>query len=289
VDINSKFYPLWRLSFIKGWWSADKGCLVGLVLGCIMAFNNNKLLRQIISIGKKYIEFLLTKIFSRLIPFFILGFAAQMYQTNLLSHIITDYTEIVGWLLLIVLVYIVWIFAIGAGWNFWNTLKHIKNLLPAGAIALTSGCSLSTMPWTISGTSKNLKNPQLANAVIPAPTNIQQIGDCIANTFLCFLIYRYFYGQNPDIMTWVNFSVVFVLARFATTAILGGAIFLMLPIYETYLGFDTEMISIILALNVVLDPIITSCNVLANGALCCIFEKVFYKLENVIWKQPEVM
>ena len=51
----------------------------------------------------------------------------------------------------------------------------------------------------------------------------------------------------------------------------------MLPIYETYLNFNTEMIAIILALNVVLDPIVTSCNVVANGALCRVFEVVWNK------------
>ena len=37
------------------------------------------------------------------------------------------------------------------------------------------------------------------------------------------------------------------------------------------------MIAIILALNVVLDPIVTSCNVVANGALCRVFEVVWSK------------
>jgi Na+/H+-dicarboxylate symporter len=73
---------------------------------------------------------------------------------------------------------------------------------------------------------------------------------------------------------WVQFSLVFVLARFATAAVIGGAIFMMLPIYEKYLCFNAEMIAILLAFNVILDPIITCSNVLANGALCQMFEKV---------------
>ena len=154
----------------------------------------------------------------------------------------------------------------------------MKNLGPAGAIAFTSGCSLSTMPWTIEGAGKNLANPDFAEAIIPATTNIQQIGDCITNAFLCFLIYSHFYGHLPDVLTLVNFSIMFVLARFATAAVLGGAIFIMLPIYETYLSFNPEMIAIILGFNVILDPIVTSCNVVANGALCRIFERVWLRL-----------
>ncbi len=120
-----------------------------------------------------------------------------------------------------------------------------------------------------------MQNPELAKAVIPATTNIQQIGDCIANTFLCFLLYLHFFGAPPDLATWASFSIVFVLARFATAAVIGGAIFIMLPIYESHLSFNPEMIAIILGFNVILDPLITSCNVIANGALCRIFEKAW--------------
>ena len=78
----------------------------------------------------------------------------------------------------------------------------------------------------------------------------------------------------------MTFSVAFVIARFATAAVLGGAIFIMLPIYETYLNFSPEMIAIILAFNVMLDPIITSTNVIANGALCSVFERFWMWVES---------
>src|SRR5690606_6358153 len=152
------------------------------------------------------------------------------------------------------------------GFSLTRFFKSVKNLLPAAGISFSSGCSLSTMPWTIEGAAKNLDNPDLAKAVIPATTNIQQIGDCIANTFLCFLIYFHFNGHAPALSVWIPFTLVFVLARFATAAVLGGAIFIMLPIYEAYLQFSPDMIAIILAFNVILDPLITSSNVVANGA-----------------------
>ncbi len=274
--LENRFEPLWRLSLVRpSWWSAEKGAFAGLVLGCISAFAKGPLLKQFLGQGKNFAQWLLTKVFARLIPVFVLGFVAHMIQTKLLDHVLTHYAVLTMCLTLFLVLYITLLFALGAGWSLRATLLNIKNLLPAGAMALTSSCSMSTMPWTIEGSAKNLKNPLLAKAIIPATTNIQQIGDCLAQTFLCFMIYRHFYGHNPDLMTWIVFSNVFVLARFATAAVLGGAIFIMLPIYENYLNFTPEMIAIILALNVVLDPLITSCNVMANGALCRVFEKVW--------------
>lgn len=276
VALKTTFSALWRLPFERpAWWSAEKGSIIGLLLGCVTAFNQKTILKRLIVQGKTIVQWILTRIFARLIPLFVLGFAAQMYATHLLSHVITHYAVLILWLLSFLGIYIFFLFLLGNGFSLPRTFSSIKNLLPAWGVAIMSGCSLSTMPWTIEGTAKNLRNPSLAQAIIPATTNIQQIGDCIAQAFLCFLIYGYFYGHNPDMGTWLSFTVVFVLARFATAAVLGGAIFVMLPIYEHYLSFNTEMIAIILTLNVILDPIITSSNVIANGALCRIFERVW--------------
>jgi len=270
------FEPLWRLPLAKpAWWSADKGTFIGIAVGLIAVFKFSHL-RPIVTRGKMIGEKILSQIFSRLIPLFILGFVARMYKTQLLHQMFTQYADFLFCLFLCLVSYIALLFLIGSGFSSARFFKSVKNLLPATAIAFSSGCSLSTMPWTIEGTAKNLDNPDLAKAVIPATTNIQQIGDCIANTFLCFLIYLHFNGNTPPLTIWVPFTLVFVLARFATAAVIGGAIFVMLPIYESYLNFSPEMIAIILAFNVILDPLITCSNVVANGALCRIFEKVWF-------------
>lgn len=50
----------------------------------------------------------------------------------------------------------------------------------------------------------------------------------------------------------------------------------MIPILEKYLGFTPEMLSLITALYILFDPIITSANVLGNGAFAQLFEKVYH-------------
>src|ERR1700722_11754376 len=81
--LSSDFTALWRLPFNKpSWWSAEKGAILGLVLGCLNAFHKSHFLTQTLLRGKGIIEWILTRIFARLIPLFILGFAVQLYQTN---------------------------------------------------------------------------------------------------------------------------------------------------------------------------------------------------------------
>lgn len=270
---SDTFTSLWRLSLAKPiWWSANKGSFAGIVLG-LLATCHVRIIRSVITVGKELSEKVLTRFFSRLIPLFILGFVARMYKTELLHQMLTHYADLLVWLILFLVIYIAFLIFLGSDGTWKSFAKQGKHLLPAAGMAFSSGCSLSTMPWTIEGAAKNMETPDLAKAIIPATTNIQQIGDCIANAFLCFLIYSHFNGHVPPLSIWLPFSCVFVLARFATAAVLGGALFIMIPLYEAYLGFNSEMIAMIVAFNVILDPLVTCANVVANGALCRVFEK----------------
>lgn len=278
IKLDSAFGPLWRMPFSKpAWWGADKGSFLGVAFGAYVAYIPSSNLRPFLEVLKMVMEFLITKVFARFIPIFVLGFIAQIYNTGMLEHMASHYGRLIIYLIGYIAFYLTLIYLIGASFRVRLMFTHMKNLFPAWLIALTSGCSLSTMPWTIKGTSLNLKDPEFAKAIIPATTNIQQIGDCIMNTFLCYLIYNHFYGHPPDMHTLIIFSLVFVVARFATAAVIGGAIFIMIPIFQTYLDFSDEMIAIILAMNVILDPIVTSSNVFANGGLAKIFEMVWSK------------
>ena len=195
MKLDSSFGALWRLPFAQPcWWGADKGSILGVLLGCYVAYVPSSTLKPGLEILKITMEFILTKVFARVIPIFILGFIAQIYKTGMLDMIIAHYSILILYLVGFLAFYIFLIYFIGAGFNVKRMLTHMKNLMPAYFIALTSGCSLSTMPWTIKGASLNMKDPEFAKAIIPATTNIQQIGDCIMNSFLCFLIYNHFYG-----------------------------------------------------------------------------------------------
>lgn len=276
VEMKENFHTVWHIPFEKPtWWGSDKGSLLGVIIGFISAFTQSRTIKNSLHTARVTIEKILTNGFARMIPIFVLGFVAQIYTTGLLHHMILYYSILIVYLVGFIAIYIFSIFLIGNGFKISGAISNLKNLLPAGIISFTSGCSLSTMPWTIQGTSLNLKDPELAKAVIPTTTNIQQVGDCIAQSFLCFIIYTNFYGYHPDIITWTIFTMVFVAVRFTTVAMIGGAIFLVLPIYQHYLNFTSEMIAIILAFNVILDPIITSGNVVANGGLAKIFEKIW--------------
>jgi Na+/H+-dicarboxylate symporter len=277
---SSTLKPLWLIPFkIPSIWSADKGAVLGMLLGALNAITSFTKLEAFLNFGRRAAQSLLTRVFSPLAPLFVLGFVAKMHHDNTLSFLATHYLLLVLTIGALLLLYIFSLILLGNRGCLTNALRDSASLASPGFLAFSSGCSLSTMPWTIAATEKNLRQPSLAASVIPATTNIQQIGDCITNTLLVFLIYNASYGAAPSLGLWLHFSILFVLARYATAAMMGGAIFLMLPIYEKALDFTPEMLATILAFNVILDPLVTSANVVANGALCKVFENIWLMLK----------
>jgi hypothetical protein len=78
---------------------------------------------------------------------------------------------------------------------------------------------------------------------------------------------------EPSLLSYLTFSLYFVIAKFSVAAIPGGGILVMLPILEAYLGFNAEMMSLITALYVLFDPVITCANVLGNGAFAKLIDR----------------
>ena len=64
----------------------------------------------------------------------------------------------------------------------------------------------------------------------------------------------------------------------AVSGIPGGGIIVMIPILISQLGFNEQMVSIITALYLLLDSFGTSANVMGDGALVIIIQKILNKL-----------
>src|SRR5262249_43977507 len=115
--------------------------------------------------------------------------------------------------------------------------------------------------------------------VIPSTVNIHLIGDCLAIPIFAFAILKNFGMAEPSFLAYISFAFYFVMAKFSVAAVPGGGILVMLPILESHLGFNGEMISLITALYILFDPVITSANVLGNGGFCLVINKIYNKFD----------
>lgn len=206
------------------------------------------------------------KSFAFILPFFVVGFVVKLQHDGLMQMIIKDYLKIFMIIAAMQFSYIFFLYWLFNRFNLSRTLTCLKNLFPAAIAAFSTMSSAAVLPLTIMGAERNAKSKDLVRAVIPATVNIHLIGDCFAIPIFAFAIMKGFGVAEPSLMNYLIFVCYFVLAKFSVAAIPGGGILVMLPVLEAYLGFNAEMLSLITAVYILFDPVITCANVLGNGA-----------------------
>lgn len=265
--------PAWDISLPK-WIGNDYAMFSGLFLGVVLGWLTPSLAKKISFRLEKVIQMVL-KGMLLVIPLFITGFVVKMSHDQIMTYILRNYSLIFILVASAVFTYIAFIYFIANHCHVRRWLLSLKNMLPAAIAGFGSMSSAAAMPLTILGAEKNSKNPDLAGSIIPATVNIHLIGDCFAIPIFAFAVMKSFGIAEPFFLTYLIFASYFVLAKFSVAAVPGGGILVMLPILESYLGFNAEMLSLITALYILFDPVITCANVLGNGGFAMLIERLF--------------
>ena len=263
--------PLWSLTLPK-LIANDKAMFAGIILGIIASKICPVPAHKIATKVDQWISWLL-KGFVYLIPFFVVGFVVKLQFDDVVGTIIKDYSAIFALIAFAQFSYIILAYFLLSNCKIKAFVNSIKNMLPAAISGFSTMSSAASMPLTIIGAENNAKNKDLVRSVIPATVNIHLIGDCFAIPILAYAVLKSFGMAEPSLINYLTFSLYFVIAKFSVAAIPGGGILVMLPILEAYLGFNAEMMSLITALYVLFDPVITCANVLGNGAFAKMMDR----------------
>lgn len=255
--------PAWDFSLPK-WIGNNYAMFAGLILGVFLGRWKTVLAEKISIRFEKGIAVLMRGLLY-VIPVFIAGFVIKMYHDQVMTSILSNYARIFVLVACAVFAYIGIIYFIANRFQTREFAKSLKNMLPAAIAGFGSMSSAAAMPLTILGTEKNSPNPVLARSIIPASVNVHLIGDCFAIPIFAFAIMKSFGVAEPSFISYLIFASYFVMAKFSVAAVPGGGILVMLPVLESTLGFNSEMLSLITALYILFDPVITCANVLGNG------------------------
>jgi Na+/H+-dicarboxylate symporter len=263
--------PTWSYTLphlIKNDIAMFAGAILGIVLGMFKPDYANKVADNLAIIVNKILAS-----FVYLIPLFVAGFMIKLQFDGVMETIIKDYALIFVVVAVAQFAYISLIYLYANNFKLPKFLQSIKNMFPPAVLAFSSMSSAATMPLTIVATEKNVPNKDLVGAVIPSTVNIHLIGDCFAITIFAYAILKNYGLAEPTFMEYMIYAFYFVFAKFSVAGVPGGGVLIMLPILEEHLGFNADMLTLITALYILLDPIITVANVMGNGGFAMLMEK----------------
>lgn len=252
--------------------------MLGLSLGSILGLKKSQSSETIYLYSRMGVDKLLNYFLIPILPFFISGFFIKLHQDGTLSEIFKTYAIITLVLILAYTSYLLLTYWLVGECKMQKAIKYIRNVLPAGWVGFSAMSSLAALPINLKAADQNTNGSEIVGGILPISTNIHLVGDSIGIPLLAMAILITFGYPLPDPHHYFLFSIYFVLAKFSVAAVPGGGILVMLPILTQYLGFTGEMSALITALYLLLDPIITSVNVMGNGMFVILLDKIYRSL-----------
>lgn len=258
--------------------SSGWALIASIFIGIVLSFVQMPAVENGVRIVKSLLEKFLNAYFIPLLPLYVFGFLLEVQYKGVFSSLFANYGKAFVLICVTQIVFLALYYLLAACGSLSRAIAYIKNAMPSYLTAFSTMSSTATIPVTIECAEKNGVNKPLAGLSMPIMANIHLVGDSISTPLLAMVTVMLFLGQFPDPITYMKFVLMFCSAMLAVSGIPGGGIIVMIPILVSQLCFNEQMVSIIITLYLLLDSFGTAANVMGDGALGIIMNKLFKRL-----------
>jgi len=258
--------------------SPDKVMLIGIFFGLIFNFFRVPAITVFSLKLRDIVNYVLRHTLTPLLPLYVFGFVLKLQYEGSLALLMQNYAQVFVIIVTLIAAYLSFLYLAGSGFQPRKALLSMQIMLSAGITGFCTMSSAATMPITLEETGKNLKNPMFANLIIPTTVNNHLLGDALGVPLMGLAILLVNGDPFPTLASYAIFAFYFCIAKFSTAGIPGGGVIVLLPVLQSHLGLAPEMLSIITTLYILQDPMLTSANVMGNGAFAMISERILARL-----------
>ena len=231
--------------------------ILAFVLGLGMAYIHSDKLKGMMDDFKLIIERVISKVIIPLLPFYIFGIFLKLIVIIFVMTVV---------LLLIQ-------FSIAGLVARQNPLKMLRTMMTAYMTALGTQSSAATIPVTLAQTVKIGVRPEVAGFVVPLCATIHLSGSMM-KIVACSLAVMMLSGLDVSMGTYSGFILLLGITMIAAPGVPGGAIMAAIGLLESMLGFDENMIGLMIATYIAMDSFGTATNVTGDGAIAVIVNAI---------------
>lgn len=253
--------------------------LAAVICGISLSFYTIPTVEKSVKALKNLLEMIVNNLFIPILPLYVFGFLLEINHQGVFMQLFQTYGRTFALIVILQIIVLFSIYFISAQGNLKKTLQYIHVAMPSYLTAFGTMSSTATIPVTVQCTEQNTGNPALSAMATPILANIHLLGDAISTPMLALVTMFIFQGTLPDPAIYSVFVAYFCINMLAVAGIPGGGIIVMIPIFKAILGFDDMMISIITTLYFLQDGLGTAGNVMGDGALMIIINKILKRLK----------
>lgn len=222
-----------------------------------------------------------------LLPIYIFGMFLSISMSGEVYTVILLFLKVIAVIFVLHILLLLIQFSVAGAIARRNPLKALKNMLPAYVTALGTASSAATIPVTLKCSLNNKINPNIASFTIPLVANIHLAGSTMKIVGFALAI-MYFFNMPIDFLTFAGFICMLGIAMVAAPGVPGGAIMAAIGILQSSLGFNDQMIALMITLYIAIDSFGTACNVTGDGAIALIIDRIADK-EDIVSESDDVV
>lgn len=253
--------------------------LAAVICGVSLSFYSIPSVENGIKFLKNLIEMVVNSLFIPILPLYIFGFLLEINHQGVFMQLFQTYGRTFALIIILQMIVLFFIYFIAAQGSMQQALRYIRVAMPSYLTAFGTMSSTATIPVTVQCAEQNTGNYALSAMATPILANIHLLGDAISTPILALVTLFIFKGVLPAVGVYSIFVCYFCINMLAVAGIPGGGIIVMIPILKAILGFDDMMISIITTLYFLQDGLGTAGNVMGDGALMIIINKILKRLK----------
>ncbi len=223
---------------------------------------------------------IIEKVIIPFLPLFIFGVFLNMTYSGQVFVVLETFLKIIGVIFALHIAFLFFQYCIAGAIAKRNPLVLMQKMLPAYITALGTQSSAATIPVTLASTLNNKVNPKIAGFVIPLCATIHLAGSTL-KIVACAIALMLIQQTPIDPLAMIGFILMLGVTMIAAPGVPGGAIMAALGVLQSILGFNHDQQTLMIALYVAMDSFGTACNVMGDGAIAIIVDKIGMKADDV--------
>ncbi len=247
--------------------------IISFILGLGIAVCKAEGLKKVMVDFGGIIEKLVGGIIIPLLPLHVYGIFAKLTYAGTIMELMTSFIKVFAVVICLHIVIIILQYTIAGAVAKKNPFGLIKNMIPAYTTAIGTQSSAATIPVTVECTKKNGVSDAIAQFVCPLCATIHLSGSTITLTS-CSIAVMMMLGQSVTFGQMFPFILMLGVTMVAAPGVPGGAVMAALGILESMLGFDQDMLGLMIALYIAQDSFGTACNVTGDGAIAVFMDAI---------------
>lgn len=247
---------------------------LAFVLGLGMAFGEGEALKKVMFDFRSIIHKVISKVIIPLLPLYIFGIFMSMTVSGQVAAVLEVFAKIIVLLFILTIIMLLIQFSIAGTIAKKNPLKMLRTMLPAYFTALGTSSSAATIPVTYKQVQALGVREGVAGFTVPLCANIHMSGSTIKIT-ACAMAIVLMMGGELEFWKFTGFICMLGVSIVAGPGVPGGAIMAALGVLQKMLGFNEQMLGLMIALYIAMDSFGTACNVTGDGAIAVIIDKLY--------------